>query len=570
MALASVIPGEEYFKVAIGQGMYTAELASNIPDGYSAICYNMVAAGDSLENRSGIRRSSVDWKVFDHPAGGPNPDTEKINIIYMLNNNISDSSLPSFAWGSGGYVVPSQVLTGSGSLNLVRSAGVAAAGDGFMSIALPNTCLGISQYLDRVYFVIHGQGVHYISNLNWAADSITYTAVPSSANGTFHGLFTFKDRMWAYQDDLLYFTDVATLGGYPETWAFAVNRIPFRGIGGKGRIKKVIPIGNKLVVFTSSGLFTLLVEGAPQSWILRSLDSESISTTSQCAFESKNIIYYVNTQGVWATNGLACTKLSAVIEDQWFLAKGSRTHTINSYEDGMIVSIGKLCTGNLYVYDGPACRTFYSKLDPIGWTEWNLGQWSDPKATSPVVRNRLAQVQSTSKKVPTYLNPDPTVYMLAYITNCQQDKPDDWDYPVLQLLIFDGGKDQFVNGLNVVEEYPTTVKLKTKYIDGGNAYNLKQCKRGLLEIYTSDTEHKFETSWDIDASSGAGTNVRITANQDYTVGVGSNLVQIPSNFHYRRCALDFQADLQSDTSTIKIKDIALVQNTERAEFEKVR
>ena len=99
---------------------------------------------------------------------------------------------------------------------------------------------------------------------------------------------------------------------------------------------------------------------------------------------------------------------------------------------------------------------------------------------------------------------------------------------------------------------------------------MKQCKRGLLEIYTSDTEHKFETSWDIDASSGAGTNVRIMQNQDYTVGVGSNLVQIPSNFHYRRCALDFEADLQSDTSTIKIKDIALVQNTERAEFEKVR
>ena len=256
-----------------------------------------------------------------------------------------------------------------------------------------------------------------------------------------------------------------------------------------------------------------------------------------------------------------------MIEDQWFLAKGTRTHTINSYEDGMIVSIGKLCTGNTEFYDAPNCRTFYSKLDPIGWTEWNISPWVDPKEAIPPTYQRLCMVQSVSKKVPTYLNPDPTVYMLAYISDSRQDSS---HLAVLQLLIFDGGKDQWVDETNVVQERPTSVKLKTKYIDGGNAYNLKQCKRGLVEIYTSDTEHKFSTSWDIDASSGAGTNVRFTENQDYTVGVGSNLVQIPSLFHYRRCALELSADLQSDTSQIKIKDIALVQNTERAEFEKVR
>lgn len=566
MALASLVQGEEYYKALIGQGMYTSEIASNIPDGYSAVCYNMVATGDSLENRSGVRRSSVDWKVFENAMGGSNPDSEKINVISMLNNNIYDSNRPAFAWGAHGLQVPTEVNSGP-SLNIVRSYGAAATGDGFLSIATPALPLGITQYQDRTYFTMQGQGVHYISNINWEADTITYTSVPSSAGGTFHGLFTFKDRLWAYQEQLLYFTDIAPTGGYPDVWAFAVNRIPFIGPSGVGRIKKVIPIGNKLVVFTSAGLFTLLVEGAPQSWILRQLDSESISTTSQCAFESKNIIYYVNTQGVWATNGLACTKLSAVIEDQWFLAKGTRSHTINSYEDGMIVSIAKLVTGNTVYYDAPNCRTFYSKLDPVGWTEWNFGVWTDPKEEIPPVQQRLCQVQSTSKKVPTYLNPDPTVYMLAYVADSRQSAPSN---AVLQLLIFDGGKDIFVDKTNTVQEYPVGIKLKTKYIDGGNAYNLKQCKRGLVEIYTSDAQHKFQTSWDIDASIGSGTHVRVTNNQDFTVGVGSNLVQIPSQFHYRRCALDLTADLQSDTSQIKIKDIALVQNTERAEFEKVR
>jgi hypothetical protein len=57
---------------------------------------------------------------------------------------------------------------------------------------------------------------------------------------------------------------------------------------------------------------------------------------------------------------------------------------------------------------------------------------------------------------------------------------------------------------------------------------------------------------------------------DFTVGIGSNLIQVPGMFHYRRCGLIFSADLQTNDSQIKIKDIALVQNTERGEFELVR
>jgi len=566
MAITSQIQGEEYFRVLLGQGMYTAELASNIPDGFSAICYNVVATGDSLENRPGLRRSSVSWMLFELASGsGKSPDTEKINILYQLNPSIYNSNAPAFAWGSGGGTVPENVPFGY-RLNLVRSYGDAATGDGFMTVPLPSPVLGICQYLDTVYFILQGTGVYKITAIDWVADTISYVAIPSAAGGVFHGLFPFKDRLWAYQGQYLYFTDIAATGGYPETWAFTTNRIPFVGSSGIGAIKKVIPLGNKLIVFTSAGLFTLLVEGSPQSWILRQLDSESICTTSQCAFESRNIVYYVNTQGVWATNGLQCTKLSSVIEDQWFLAKGKRIHTINSYEDGMIVSISKLVTVDPNYYDAPSCRTFYSKLDPIAWTEWNImdTQYADD---TNYAGYRIASIQSVTKKIPTYLNPDPTVYVLAYITNSVET----YVQPaILQLLIFDGGKDQYVIADGTVAENQVGVLVKTKYVDGGNPYNLKQCKRGLVELYTSDSQHKFTTSWDIDASVGDSTAVRTTLNQDYTVGKGSNLIQIPSLFHYRRCSLILSADLQSDESQIKIKDVAIVQNTERSEFEKIR
>jgi len=566
MALTSQIQGEEYFRVLLGQGMYTAELPSNIPDGFSAICYNVVATGDSLENRMGIRQSSIDFKVFDYAAGsGKSPDTEKTNILYQLNPNIYNSDAPAFAWGSWGESVPDAVSNGP-HLNLIRSHGAANPGDGYIRVPMPASINGICQYLDTVYFLIHSLGVYKITAIDWVADTVTYAQIPSSAGAIFHGLFPFKDRLWAYQNQWLYFTDIAPSGGYPETWAFTTNRIPFVGASGIGAIKKVVPLGNKLIVFTSAGLFTLLVEGSPQSWILRQLDSESICTTSQCAFESKNIVYYVNTQGVWATNGLQCTKLSSVIEDQWFLAKGTRVHTINSYEDGMIVSIGKLLSSDANKYDSKACRTFYSKLDPISWTEWNV-MTADSYDDENFAGYRIASIQSVTRKIPTFLNPDPTVFMMAYITNSTEADPKN---AVLQLLIFDGGKDQYWTNTGAGEQRQVSILLKTKYIDGGNPYNLKQCKRGLVELFTSDSQHKFRTSWDIDASVGESTMVRTIINQDYTVGVGSNLIQIPSLFHYRRCALMLMADLQSDESQIKIKDIAVVQNTERSEFEKVR
>src|SRR5215510_9001341 len=289
MAVASLIPGEEYFRVLIGQGMYTSELASNIPDGFSPIAYNLVATGDSLENRIGIKRTTVDWKYYENAMGsGINVDTDKMNLFSHLNVNIYNSALPAFGWGSSGLTVPGNAAAGY-NLNFVRSYGDITTGDGFMQYGAPGLVTGMAQYRDRTYFSVKNGGVYYINSYNWSTDTPNIIGpLASSTGGNFYGLFTFKDRMWAYQDHLLYFTDIAASGGYPETWAFAANTIPFIGPNGTGRIKKVVPLGNKLVVFTTAGLFTLLVEGAPQSWILRLLDSESISTTNSCAVETKN------------------------------------------------------------------------------------------------------------------------------------------------------------------------------------------------------------------------------------------------------------------------------------------
>ncbi|MBA2350101.1 MAG: hypothetical protein H0V81_17640 [Solirubrobacterales bacterium] len=559
MALGSEIAGEEYYPVAIGQGMYTSELPSNIPDGYSAVCYNMVATGDSLENRIGVKRLSFDWKVLETNPGFHGTDSDFYNYFVQISPYGGNPALPAFMWGAFGFAVPGGAAN-TNTLNFVRAAGTVAAGDGFMSVTVPNRVIGICQYNDTIYFSLLNDGVKKITAINWSTDTITYTSVVSSALGSIVGLFTFKDRMWGWFGNKLYFTNLPAVGGQPETWALAANVIPFVGPNGAGVIENVIPLGNKLAIFTTNGLFTLLVEGAPASWILRILDSKSICTASRCAFESKGIIYYINNQGVWATNNMSVTKLSGVIEDQFFLAKGARVHTICAYEDGMIASIAKAAT-DLRYYDKDNCRVLYSKLDPIAWTEWNIN--SNDIGLYP---ERFALFWSTTDKIPTYLNAEPTVYVMAFVTDSTSAVP---FYSVAQLLIMDGGVDEYTNRSNIIRSQPVGIYLKTKHFDGDNAYRLKHAKQAYLEIYSSDAEHLFTSSWDIDATINTATEVRERTLNDFTVGLATNTVSIPADFRYRRAALNLRAELQSATSQIKIKAVVIKQNTGRSVVEQV-
>lgn len=551
--LKSDIYGEEIFRIPVGQGMYTSELASNIPDGFAQKAFNVVATGDSLENRVGLRPSSVAWHQ--------NNNTLISGDAFRIQELDRRGDLPAMGWIS--YDVSFNY-----SLNFIRAAGGVAGGDGFMQVAMPIGAGGMCNYNGVHYFSTFDAAKMYkITGFNWVADSITYSSIPSAAgigSPRLDSIFTFKDRLWGIYNNLLYFTETATVGGLPETWA-ATNYVIFAGPRGYSRIMCVVPLRNKLIVFTETGAFTLLVEGEPDSWILRILDVKSSSTYPQCAFESKGIVYFVNTEGVWATDGNSVAKLSGTIEDQFFLSQGSRLHSIASYEDGMIVSVTRL-TSTAHA-DSVNSKIFYSKLDPVGWTEWNID--SGDGTANAFGANRLVQVLTVSPKVVTFLNVDPVSFALVGVTDSIEGVPQSVRY---QLIIFDGGQDLLRPPASPGEviTVPVSCVVKTKYIDAGNAYRNKQNKHGYVEMYTSDTMHNFTTSWDIDATTSVGTVVRETPTQDFTVGQTSNLLRIPSDFPFRRCALTLKTSLQSNTSQIKIKDLAIVINTDRDVQERVQ
>lgn len=547
--LRSDIYGESYFRMPIGQGLYTSELPSNIPDGFVSRAHNMVATGDSLENRIGIRQSSVDW----HKVCSIATDDE-LFIGKVLGGEIA------LAWASS-----NPVTHANSTLSLIRALGSGGSGDGFMEVSMPGWIRGICCYSGVVYFIMADGASHMykISTTNWSTDAITYTSIPSaSAVGAMTGVFAFKDRLWVIQNNKIYYTNVAASGGLPETWT-STNFVVIDSGTGAANVQKVVPLGNKLIIFTVQGAYTLLVEGNPASWILRTLDSESSSMHRFCAFESRSIVYYVNTQGVWATNGQSVAKFSSTIEDQFFLAKGRRLHTLVPYEDGMVLSIAKINDNN--TFDAPNSKIFYTKLDPVGWTEWNLENGDG--TSNAFGSNRIVQILSTSPKISTYLSSEPIVYMTAVITDSTEASTQD---SRAQLLIFDGGENQARDRAGTLITAPVSIYFKTKYTDVGNPFRNKQNKQCFLELFTSDTMHNINTAWDIDATTGNSSVVKNTQTIDFTVGQASNIIRIPADFRFRRCAFSLQSFLQSNTSQIKIKDLGLVLSVDREETERVR
>lgn len=540
----SEIYGESYFPVQIGQGLYTSELPSNIPDGFSAKVFNFIATGDSLENRVGIRQTSVDYTC--NVTTSPDRQLWRLGMGDPIN-----SSNVALAWGDRAHD------TGVFTMNLIRGYHTVAAGDGYIRVTMPAATNGFAYYNGRIYFLMGDAGrIYRIATVDWATDAVTYSSIPSGSFlvSTASGLTAFKDRLWCHTNDTIYFTDIAN--PFPETWV-STNFIPVRGPAGRTQIWRIQPYGNKLLVFTGAGLFSLTVEGPPESWILRMLDSDSISSSQTCAFESKGIVYYANTQGVWATNGSSVAKLSGTIEDQFFQAKGNRIITCNPLEDGILLCISKVADN--FAIDAPNTRIFYTKTDPVAWAEWGIH--SESGTENEFGSNRITSVMSVSPKVGTYLNTDPTSYALVCVSN---DTGVAVNGGKTQLVIFDGGVDQLKNALGVLVETPVELIVKSKYMDGGNPYRMKQAMKAYVEMFTSDTTHNFEASWDIDSTTGPATEIKRAQTIEFTIGQASNLLQIVAGFPFRRCALTLKTFLQADTSQVKIKDIAMVLRAARS------
>jgi hypothetical protein len=537
---------EEVFPLEIGYGLYTSELSSNIPQGYCAEAFNVVGLGDSMENRLGITYSAVNYKQ-DIPSV---PENYSIQSLYD-----DDPTKAVVGWPEGNF------------LNFIRGSnrfGGTISGNNYMRINPETSPIGsMCQYGDITYFSSN-VGIRKITAYNWTTPAITFSSVTTGVTAL-HGMISFKDRLWGFKGHQIYFTNVASVTVAPETWSATTQSIPVSGLG-RGTIKKLVPIGNRLLIFTTRGLYGLSVQGEPGSWIFKTLDSLSFATHEQCAFERSGLVYYVDTTGVSVTDGYEVTKLSGSIGDKFFVnSTGTLRHTLNYLSDGMVLSVWReKKDGTDWVIDTALARNvFYSRLDIIAWTEWTPLDPSGMETSLFTDNDVVWTFPSISDEIYTAFGSDPFQFILVTTTRGTVANDD----CVLQLAIYDDFEDRlWVGPVASGAEGHDGIHLyvQSGYTDAGSPHKLKNLKYAFAEVFTSRPDYHFDTWWGIDTLPiAAQTRLsEITGTQE---GSGTNLVKIIADFHFRRATLIVHSHMDATNEQQKYKNFLLILHTERNE-----
>lgn len=584
------IYSEETVEVSFGSGLYSADLPSAIPDGFCAAATNVVPVGTSVESRYGFRKSSV---PFAELLGNNVPDREEIFMSRMESN--AANVLPSLVWGG-------KSATNDNNMYMLRDGDVLTnpitpvITDGYavIDLAALGFFRGALNYNGRMYFNTT-TGVYKINSITWSATpSISSTSVTGPV-GCDTGLFHFQDRIWTSVDNIIYYTDApSSPGGFPETWAISTNFIVIVGEKGPATIYKMIPLGTRIYIFTSQGLFVLSIYGTPTDWYLKALDSKVRVNTISCAFEVSGIIYYICSLGVFATTGSSTVKLSGAIENL-FLAgnqvSGDETgirkfteYRIHYLDGGMLVSISpqilKLNSGSIAqpFYAGEECKTLYSRTDSVAWSEWELppSNWDTEDALT--YDRRINAVLAVADNIQTYVNNTPLSYVwMAHSNSLSTDTPvSGVKLPILELFNYDGFQDSWtaVIGDAAIERWVHGL-IRSSYFDGGNPIALKEVKRAFLELFLPNAE-AYANKTELDVAAIYWRYKWLTDQRTYTpenrvlyqqetpdtFAQEFSMLQLATGFMFRTAQLELRFSLTDDTN-YKIKSAYLKDFTIR-------
>lgn len=552
-----MIYGEETIPISFGQGVFTADLPSAIPDGYCAETRNLIPVGTSVESRFGFKKSSVD---FDEAVGASNLLT---SFTYF--GATGDSDAPIMIWGSdfGGV---NQYIHFLREGSQFSNPGGGLVADGYFNATISDDFVGAVNY-NGTYYLFLSSGVHKITSLNWAVPSYAMSSVVGSPGSSIAPIHFF-DRLWTAQGNKLYWTDaISSPGALPETWSTSANFVSIVGENGPGKIYKILPLNSRIFIFTSQGLFALTVVGQPTQWYLRPIDDKAIVNTPDCAFEIGGLIYFISIYGVFVTDGTSnAIKLSGPIEN-FFLAgnfergvtspsKRSNLYRINYHDGGLIISISNVFVdgiGNPY-YDIDFCRTFYTRLANIAWSEWQVD--------SP---NQLIAVVAIADSVESYINKSPLSYLMMYFGESDAASPAN---ARRELMVYDGLRDEWVDDDGVDQTANIQMQIKTKFFDSGSPVDYKKFNYAFLNFYISVIDNLNDNTywsykWVTDSDSYDESSSFVPNIEDTIVsGNEFNMVKLASGFNFRLAQLELNFNTNNDTN-FKIRELVLKQDTLR-------
>lgn len=271
-------------------------------------------------------------------------------------------------------------------------------------------------YKDRIYAANSAGSWYRITG--WGAftalvpTALTETLLPGANNNgmsNLTGQFVFKDRLFCYRDNRVWYTDVATAGGYPETWDSTLNFFDLPSAGSPA-IWNAFIINNLVYLFTEDGVYTLQVYGTPDNWVVRKLRDDIVIYHHYAACVNNGVIYFANYGGVFAFNGDQLVEIGQPLS---YLFQNFSTFTgygVSSFADGITLTIQKyqdgLPTFSKYVLSSSSVYYFDGEV----WSEFQIGV-ETANAKPPA---------HGSKKIFSMVNALPVQSMLGYMPNNNQ------------------------------------------------------------------------------------------------------------------------------------------------------
>jgi hypothetical protein len=335
-----MIYGEEFQSFDVSKGLYLDVEDAVVPVGYCPALINLQidATGAlvsrpnfaTLENTTAISETNLNYtasssqvpewelsryhKVFDLA-----PQTSA-GVAFLYTRELDATNVEVRKWTEAGSVSTSNV-------------------------AKANSPIALAQYRDK-YYVLNQAG----TTINEWDLSTTFTSQITGLTRPCTQLVAHRDRLFAFSTNSIYYTELATSGGYPSNWNTGLNLINMPSVG--TRIYRVFVQNDRIYIFTNNGLFQLYATGTPTNWDIQ-LINKNIKIYNENAVDFINGIFiYTDGSDVFALNGAQPKSIAQPIKYLFeaggpsiyktdytrVTAQSNASYRIYGYQDGFILA----------------------------------------------------------------------------------------------------------------------------------------------------------------------------------------------------------------------------------------
>ena len=193
------------------------------------------------------------------------------------------------------------------------------------------------QYKDRYYASNGTSNIFRLATFS-IVPATALTVTDLAAVGV-NFLVAFKNRIFGFTKNRIYFTDLPAIGLYPETWNLVTNFIDLPSVDFDVTIHNVKVYKDKIYIFTDKGIYYLMANGDPLNWAIQLVTQNFPVYDRDSVCISKNLIFLTDQTAIYTFDGSKFTRISDSIKAVFSLF-GAIYNIVNIYpfEDGILVT----------------------------------------------------------------------------------------------------------------------------------------------------------------------------------------------------------------------------------------